>query len=104
MSLIAQGLCTLGAVLIDYRGYRIFAQSIVPGLLQREHESSIVYGTMDSGKTFKNHEKFQELVEKETARGRERERQGERQRERPRDGETEIARRRERERGRERFW
>ena len=92
ISLIAQGLCTLGAVLIDYRGYRIFAQSIVPGLLQREHESSIVYGTMDSGKTFKNHEKFQELVETETGRRRERERETEGER----DRETEIARRRER--------
>ena len=25
------GLCTLGTVVIDYRGYRITAQSIIPG-------------------------------------------------------------------------
>ena len=52
----------MGAVLIDYRGYHVFAQSIVPGLLQREHETSIVYGSMDNGKTIIMNDKFQELV------------------------------------------
>lgn len=52
----------MGAVLIDYRGYRVFAQTIVPGLLQREQETSIVYGSMDNGKTFTRNEEFETLV------------------------------------------
>ena len=52
----------MGAVLVDYRGYRVFAQSIVPGLLQKEHDSSIMYGSMDNGKNFSHNEKFNELV------------------------------------------
>lgn len=27
------GLCTLGTVVVDYRGYRVTAQSIIPGML-----------------------------------------------------------------------
>ena len=49
-------------MLVDYRGYRVFAQSIVPGLLQKEHDSSIMYGSMDNGKNFSQNEKFNELV------------------------------------------
>ena len=51
-----KGLHTLGAVIIDYRGYRVFAQSIVPGLLQREHEAAIIYGSTDNGKTINMNE------------------------------------------------
>ena len=60
--LIFQGLHTLGAVLVDYRGFRVFSQSIIPGLLQKEHASSIEYGSMDNGKTISMNDKFHELV------------------------------------------
>ena len=36
---------------IDCKGYRIAAQSIIPGILEREQEDSVVYGSFDSGKT-----------------------------------------------------
>ncbi|EDO49938.1 predicted protein, partial [Nematostella vectensis] len=58
-----KGLFTLGTVLVDYRGYRVIAQSIIPGILQREQEQSVVYGSIDSGKTTATHDKFLELLE-----------------------------------------
>eukprot|EP00731_Ephydatia_muelleri_P023577 Em0015g1160a len=53
---------TLGTVIVDYRGYRIVAQSIIPGILQREQESSAVYGSIDAGKTITTNKKFEEMV------------------------------------------
>nr|CAD7452993.1 unnamed protein product [Timema tahoe] len=55
-------LYTLGTVVIDYRGYRITAQSIIPGILEREQEQSVVYGSIDFGKTVISHPKYLELV------------------------------------------
>ena len=59
-----EGLYTLGTVVIDYRGYRITAQSIIPGILEREQEESVIYGSIDFGKTVVTSEKYQELVSK----------------------------------------
>ena len=33
-----EGMYTLGTVVVDYRGYRITAQSIIPGKNSRIHE------------------------------------------------------------------
>ncbi|VDK52139.1 unnamed protein product [Anisakis simplex] len=44
-------LFTLGMVIVDYKGYRVTAQSIIPGILEREQEQSVVYGSVDFGKT-----------------------------------------------------
>ncbi|XP_065054486.1 clustered mitochondria protein homolog [Rhopilema esculentum] len=59
-----EGLYTLGTVIIDYRGYRVIAQSIIPGILQREQENSVVYGSIDGGKSLSGNEKFLELLKK----------------------------------------
>jgi protein TIF31 len=56
------GLYTLGTVVIDYRGYRVTAQSIIPGILEREQEQSVVYGSIDFGKTVLTHPKYLDLV------------------------------------------
>ncbi|KAK6638065.1 hypothetical protein RUM44_008490 [Polyplax serrata] len=58
------GLYTLGTVVIDYRGYRVTAQSIIPGILEREQEQSVVYGSVDFGKTVISHPKYMELLSK----------------------------------------
>ncbi|CAM1301374.1 CLUH (predicted), partial [Pycnogonum litorale] len=58
------GLYTLGTVVIDYRGYRVTAQSIIPGILEREQEQSVVYGSIDFGKTIVTHDKYLELLNK----------------------------------------
>lgn len=59
-----EGLYTLGTVVIDYRGYRVTAQSIIPGILEREQEQSVVYGSIDFGKTVLSHPKYLELLRK----------------------------------------
>lgn len=53
---------TLGTVVIDYRGYRVTAQSIIPGILEKEQEQSVIYGSIDFGKTVLTHPKYMELV------------------------------------------
>ncbi|XP_078535441.1 clustered mitochondria protein homolog isoform X4 [Lissotriton helveticus] len=58
------GLYTLGTVVVDYRGYRVTAQSIIPGILEREQEQSVIYGSIDFGKTVVSHPKYLELLEK----------------------------------------
>nr|QVD39409.1 CLUH Clustered mitochondrial protein-like protein [Schistocerca gregaria] len=58
------GLYTLGTVVIDYRGYRVTAQSIIPGILEREQEQSVVYGSIDFGKTVISHPKYLEMLNK----------------------------------------
>ncbi|XP_008307926.1 clustered mitochondria protein homolog isoform X2 [Cynoglossus semilaevis] len=59
-----EGLYTLGTVVVDYRGYRVTAQSIIPGILEREQEQSVIYGSIDFGKTVVSHNKYLELLEK----------------------------------------
>uniref|UniRef100_A0A646QCK0 Clustered mitochondria protein homolog n=1 Tax=Hemiscolopendra marginata TaxID=943146 RepID=A0A646QCK0_9MYRI len=59
-----EGLYTLGTVIIDYRGYRITAQSIIPGILERDQEQSVIYGSIDFGKTVVTHPKYLELLNK----------------------------------------
>ncbi|XP_026822607.1 clustered mitochondria protein homolog [Rhopalosiphum maidis] len=56
------GLYTLGTVVVDYRGYRVTAQSIIPGILEREQEQSVVYGSVDFGKTVTTNPKYIELL------------------------------------------
>ncbi|MCI4386369.1 hypothetical protein PGIGA_G00061460 [Pangasianodon gigas] len=60
----ADGLYVLGTVLVDYRGYRITAQSIVPGILERGQEQSVIYGSTDFGKTVVSNEQFLKLLDK----------------------------------------
>lgn len=59
-----EGMYTLGTVVVDYRGYRITAQSIIPGILEREQEQSVVYGSIDFGKTVVTSDKYTELLQK----------------------------------------
>lgn len=61
------GLYTLGTVVVDYRGYRVMAQSIIPGILEKEQDQSVVYGSIDSGKTVVTNDKYMELLGKAAA-------------------------------------
>lgn len=63
-NLDSEGLYTLGTAVIDYRGYRVTAQSIIPGILDREQEQSVVYGSIDFGKTVVTCDKYVELLQK----------------------------------------
>ena len=58
------GLHTLGTVVVDYKGFRVTAQSIIPGILDKDQEQSVVHGSTDFGKTCASNEKYNELLEK----------------------------------------
>ena len=51
-------------MVLDYRGYRVTAQSIIPGILEREQEQSVVYGSIDFGKTVVTQSKYLDLLQK----------------------------------------
>ena len=54
----------MGTVVIDYRGFRVTAQSIIPGILEREQEQSVVYGSIDFGKSVVTHPKYMDFLQK----------------------------------------
>eukprot|EP01102_Stenamoeba_stenopodia_P011896 TRINITY_DN3690_c0_g1_i2.p1 TRINITY_DN3690_c0_g1~~TRINITY_DN3690_c0_g1_i2.p1 ORF type:complete len:1154 (-),score=336.56 TRINITY_DN3690_c0_g1_i2:321-3782(-) len=61
------GLHTLLTAMIDYRGYRLVAQSIIPGILHREETAVVLYGSKDHtnpGKTIVADKTFHELMTK----------------------------------------
>ncbi|XP_031136585.1 clustered mitochondria protein homolog isoform X2 [Sander lucioperca] len=59
-----EGLYTLGTAVVDYRGIRVIAQTIVPGILEKNQEQSVVYGSNDYGKTVFTHPRFLKLLDK----------------------------------------
>ncbi|GAM19040.1 hypothetical protein SAMD00019534_022150 [Acytostelium subglobosum LB1] len=58
------GISTICTAIIDYRGHRILAQSLVPGILSNEKASVVHYGSMDDGKTIKADPEFHERLQK----------------------------------------
>ncbi|KAL6098779.1 cluh [Pungitius sinensis] len=63
-SVDVEGLYTLGTAVVDYRGVRVIAQTIVPGILEKNQEQSVVYGSNDYGKNVFTHRRFLELLDK----------------------------------------
>ncbi len=75
-----EGLHTVLTAIIDYRGHRVVAQSIIPGILTNEKVSQVVYlfhsdfiatsftfsryGSLDNGKNISADEKFHSLMVK----------------------------------------
>ncbi|KAM4808065.1 clustered mitochondria protein homolog [Rhinophrynus dorsalis] len=59
-----EDLYVLGTVVLDYRGYRVTAQSIIPGILDRKEDQSVVYGSIDFGKTVSSSAKYLSLLQK----------------------------------------
>ncbi|CAO3674712.1 unnamed protein product [Rhizopus microsporus] len=66
-SIDPEGLYTLASVIVDYKGVRIVAQSIVPGIFRRQDEDAIVYGSVDNGAKISSDSKFHETIGKEIA-------------------------------------
>lgn len=54
----APGLATLAMVIVDFRGHRVIAQSIIPGILYGDKTAALKYGSVDSGAHIKYEEKF----------------------------------------------
>jgi protein TIF31 len=57
------GLHTLATTVVDYLGMRVIAQSVIPGILQGEASSKLVYGSVDGGKTIASNEKMHALMQ-----------------------------------------
>ncbi|CAJ0580592.1 unnamed protein product, partial [Mesorhabditis spiculigera] len=53
---------TLGMAVVDYRGTRIAAQSVIPGILDRDQDQSVIYGSSDFGKTILGNAEYDELL------------------------------------------
>lgn len=56
------GLHTLATTIVDYMGVRVIAQSVIPGILQGEAASKLVYGSVDGGKTIASNPKMHALM------------------------------------------
>lgn len=56
------GLYNLAMAIIDYRGHRVVAQSIIPGILQGDKSESLLYGSVDNGKKICWNEAFHAKV------------------------------------------
>ncbi|RWR77799.1 clustered mitochondria protein isoform X4 [Cinnamomum micranthum f. kanehirae] len=56
------GLYNLAMAIIDYRGHRVVAQSIIPGILQGDKSDSLLYGSVDNGKKICWNEAFHAKV------------------------------------------
>ncbi|KAI1724601.1 clustered mitochondria domain-containing protein [Ditylenchus destructor] len=53
---------TIGMAIVDYKGYRLTAQSIIPGILEKDQEESVIYGSYDSGKSVVTSEAYEEFL------------------------------------------
>lgn len=56
------GLYNLAMAIIDYRGHRVVAQSVLPGILQGDKSDSLLYGSVDNGKKICWNEDFHRKV------------------------------------------
>ncbi|CAH9122850.1 unnamed protein product [Cuscuta epithymum] len=56
------GLYSLAMAIIDYRGYRVIAQSVLPGILHGDKSDSLLYGSVDNGKKICWNEEFHSKV------------------------------------------
>lgn len=53
----------LATTVVNYRGHRIIAQSIIPGILNNSELSSLAeYGTVDEQKTIQSNPEFHEMM------------------------------------------
>jgi protein TIF31 len=55
-------LYSIATAIVDYRGYRILCQSIIPGILSQTPENSAKYGSIDDGQTINTDPEFHELM------------------------------------------
>lgn len=53
---------TLNTVLVDFQGFRVIAQSLVPGILQHDHVNTLLYGSVNLGRNIHAKEEMAEDV------------------------------------------
>jgi len=54
----------LATISVNYRGHRLIAQSIIPGIFHGERASKHVYGSMDQGETINYQPEFRDAIQK----------------------------------------
>ena len=52
----------LHMIIINYRGYKVIAQCIIPGILSVDHIYCSQYGSIDDGKTIQNNPEFEKIM------------------------------------------
>ncbi|KAK7405463.1 hypothetical protein VNO78_06781 [Psophocarpus tetragonolobus] len=52
------GLYNLAVAIVDYKGFRVLAQSVLPGILHGASSETLVYGSVDNGKEITWNEEF----------------------------------------------
>lgn len=62
MSAFLAGVHTLAYCVVDYKGHRLVAQSVLPGLLYSNKTAELMYGSPDLGETIKWDKDFHEKV------------------------------------------
>ncbi|KAJ1658234.1 Intracellular distribution of mitochondria [Dispira simplex] len=63
-SIDLEGVCTLGTAIVDYKGERMVAQSIVPGIFRQQEDTAAAYGSVDNGETVRSDPKFHTMAGK----------------------------------------
>ena len=59
------GLHIIATCHVNYKGSRVIAQSIIPGILTNTDQTSVTeYGSVDNGSTIHNNEEFNDLMKK----------------------------------------
>jgi protein TIF31 len=60
-----EGLHVLATTVVNYKGHRVIAQSIIPGILNNNDLSSLAeYGSVDEHKTIYASEQFHQIMKK----------------------------------------
>lgn len=49
-------------ILVEYRGFKVIAQCIIPGILTSEQLQCSQYGSIDDGKSIANNKEFELLM------------------------------------------
>ena len=62
-----EGLHTLATAVVSYAGHRLVAQSIIPGILQADTASHLVYGSSDNGASIASEPRMHALMQRAAA-------------------------------------
>ena len=61
-SLEVPGLHSIFSAIVDFRGYRVLCQSIIPGILNQNPQTTTQYGSIDDGQTIATEPVFHEMM------------------------------------------
>ena len=62
-SMNVEGLHTIGTIVVDYRGFRLLCQSVLPGIMHSAAEQNAKYGSMDEGQVIHSEPEFHTIAQ-----------------------------------------